>query len=76
VIAACRADAFGCAFEELTPELMQNCVQYMIPVGVYTINTREDLLAAIKLGVRGVVTNYPDRLQQVLVELKLTSHTT
>jgi glycerophosphoryl diester phosphodiesterase len=48
----------------------------MIPVGVYTINTREDLLAAIKLGVRGVVTNYPDRLQQVLAELKLTSHTT
>lgn len=76
VIAACRADAFGCAFEELTPELMQNCAQHMIPVGVYTINTREDLLAAIKLGVRGVVTNYPDRLQQVLVELKLTSHTT
>lgn len=76
VIASCRADAFGCSLEELTPNVMQDCAHYMIPVGVYTINTREELLTAINLGVRGVVTNYPDRLQQVLVELKLTSHTT
>lgn len=75
VVAACRADAFGCSLEELSPELMKDCTQHMIPVGVYTINTREELLAALALGVRGVVTNYPDRLQQILVEQHLTSHT-
>ena len=75
VVAACRADAFGCSFEEVSTELMRDCAQYMIPVGVYTINTREDLLAALELGVRGVVTNHPDRLHQILIEHNLTSHT-
>lgn len=75
VVAACRADAYGCSLEECTPEVMQNCMRHMIPVGVYTINTSEELLAVIELGVRGVVTNFPDRLQKVLSEHNLTSHT-
>ena len=74
VVSACKADAYGCSIEECTADVMQDCSQHMIPVGVYTINTREELLHVIKLGVRGVVTNYPDRLQQVLVELNMTSH--
>ena len=53
---------------------MEDCTQHMIPVGVYTINTREDLITAINLGVRGVVTNFPDRLQNVLADLNMTSH--
>lgn len=74
VVSACRADAFGCSLEELNPDLMEDCTQHMIPVGVYTINTREDLITAINLGVRGVVTNFPDRLQNVLTDLNMTSH--
>lgn len=75
VVAACKADAYGCSIEECTPATMQDCVQHMIPVGVYTVNTREELLAVIALGVRGVVTNHPERLQQVLIEQHKTSHT-
>ncbi len=75
VVAACKADAYGCSIAECTPATMQDCVRHMIPVGVYTVNTREELLAVIGLGVRGVVTNYPDRLQKALAELNLTSHT-
>ncbi len=75
VVSACRADAYGCSLEELNAGLMEDCTQHMIPVGVYTINTREDLITAINLGVRGVVTNFPDRLQNVLSDLNMTSHT-
>lgn len=75
VVAACKADAYGCSLEECTASALQDCTQHMIPVGVYTVNTREELLSVIALGVRGVVTNFPERLQQVLIEQNLISHT-
>lgn len=53
------ADAFGCSLEELTPAVVRNCNQFGIPVGVYTVNTPEELNHVVSMGVIGLVTNNP-----------------
>ena len=59
VIAECGADVFGCAVEELNPEMMALCQQKGVPVAVYTVNTPEELNYVVSMGVRGIVTNMP-----------------
>ena len=50
----------------LTPGLIKNAHARGIRVYVWTINDRETMEKLIKMGIDGIVTDYPDRLLDVL----------
>jgi len=60
VVLECGADGYGCSLEEITEEHVENCTEFDIPIGVYTVNTPAELECVLDLGVQGVVSNYPD----------------
>ncbi len=60
VVKTCGADAFGCSLAELTSLRAQNCHHNKIPLGVYTVNTPEELEYAVNFGVNAVVSNMPE----------------
>lgn len=37
-----------------------------VPINVYTVNEEKDMINMIKLGVDGIITNYPDRLKTLI----------
>ncbi len=62
VVRTCHADAYGCSLEELSRERVEDCKSHHIPIGVYTVNSTVELEYALKMGVQGVVSNYPDAI--------------
>jgi glycerophosphoryl diester phosphodiesterase len=58
-------------FPELTPERVQEAVALGLAVIPWTVNDRADMLRLIDAGVQGIITDYPDRLRQVMAERKL-----
>jgi glycerophosphoryl diester phosphodiesterase len=61
--------------QELSASRMDDAYQHLIPVGVYTVNTAEDLAKACKYGVRAVVSNYPDVITAAYEATKGTAWT-
>jgi glycerophosphoryl diester phosphodiesterase len=49
-----------------TPALVEDAHTAALPVIVWTVNTREDMTRFIDYGVDAIVTDYPDRLLNVL----------
>jgi glycerophosphoryl diester phosphodiesterase len=43
-----------------------------LKINIYTINQKREMAKFIKMGVDGIITNYPDRLFEVLEDLKRT----
>lgn len=41
-----------------------------IKLNIYTINSKKEMKKLVNLGVSGIITNYPDRLLEVLKEVK------
>lgn len=62
VVRACGADAYGCSLQELTHARANDARAHGLPVGVYTVNTEEDLRKALSYGIQAVVSNYPERI--------------
>lgn len=49
-----------------TPELVEQAHALALPVIVWTVNGQDDMVRFIEYGVDAIVTDYPDRLQDVL----------
>jgi glycerophosphoryl diester phosphodiesterase len=49
----------------VTPALMEECRQKNIKVIPWTVNTLEEMQRLIKLGVDGIISDYPDLFQQL-----------
>lgn len=62
ILKSCNADAFGCSLHELNIERAEDCKSHNIPLGVYTVNSRDALQKALSFGVMAVVSNYPARI--------------
>jgi glycerophosphoryl diester phosphodiesterase len=58
-------------FRELTPERAREARGLGLAVIPWTVNERADMIRLIDVGVDGIITDYPDRLRQVLAERKL-----
>jgi glycerophosphoryl diester phosphodiesterase len=63
----------GCAvwspfFRELTPERVLEARGLGLAVIPWTVNDRVDMVRLIDAGVDGIITDYPDRLRQVMAE--------
>ncbi|MBC8124219.1 MAG: hypothetical protein H7X70_00670 [Candidatus Kapabacteria bacterium] len=69
VVRVCHADAYGCSLEELSLERVADCKSHHIPIGVYTVNTNSELEFALKMGVQGVVSNYPEVIMKHYLSL-------
>ena len=50
----------------VTPRFIQAAHAQGIPVHVWTVNERADMLRLIEWGVDGIITDYPDRLAAIL----------
>jgi glycerophosphoryl diester phosphodiesterase len=66
----------GCAvwspfFRELTAERVEEARALGLAVIPWTVNDRADMLRLIDAGVHGLITDYPDRLRQVMAERRL-----
>ncbi len=60
VVETCGADGYGCSLEELNTWRTENCLHFKIPLGVYTVNTPDELEYALNFGATAVVSNSPE----------------
>ncbi|MEU8343651.1 glycerophosphodiester phosphodiesterase family protein [Spirillospora sp. NPDC048832] len=68
VAAALAAGATAVSPEDVitTPELVEQAHALALPVIVWTVNAPDDMARFIEYGVDAIVTDYPDRLQELL----------
>ncbi|MDZ7689985.1 MAG: glycerophosphodiester phosphodiesterase [Balneolaceae bacterium] len=65
-----QADAFNCHYSQLTRKRLRDIRTNDIPVFVYTVNRKRRMRKLIKMGVRGIFSDKPDVLKQIVAELK------
>lgn len=58
--------AFICSRAQLTPAVVEDAHARNMPVGVYTVNTPEELDAVRRVGVDAVITDFPARIRALL----------
>jgi glycerophosphoryl diester phosphodiesterase len=66
-------EAFICALDEITPELIEDTKQSGIFIGVYAVDSPGELRKALDFGVKAIGTNYPAKMLQSMRELGLKS---
>jgi glycerophosphoryl diester phosphodiesterase len=54
-------------------ELVERCVDSGIPLAVYTVDRPKEMKRLVEMGVHAIFTNRPDRLKEVLRELRVES---
>lgn len=62
----CGARQICPRFDFLTPELVEEAHRADLQVVTWTVNEREQMRAAMKLGVDGIMTDVPDRLRAAI----------
>jgi glycerophosphoryl diester phosphodiesterase len=70
------AQRAGCAvwspfFREVTPEIVREATGLGLEVIPWTVNDKADMGRLIDAGVHGIITDYPDRLRQVMADRSL-----
>ena len=61
---AMKADAIMPFFEFLDYQFVQDAHQRGVKVITWTVNRLDDIEKVLKMGVDGIISNYPDRLQE------------
>ncbi len=59
-------DAIHPIYYSISPKVIEGCENSNIKINTYTVNNKEHIKAIAKLGVNGIITNYPDRAKNVL----------
>ncbi|MFM8178552.1 MAG: glycerophosphodiester phosphodiesterase family protein, partial [Candidatus Kapaibacterium sp.] len=60
--AAIDCEAFVCSLRECTHKRVNDAVEHGLYVGVYGVDTEEQLDRILKYKVSAIVTNYPERI--------------
>ena len=60
-----KPDIYSPHFSLVNRELIRNTHQKNIKVIPWTVNSRKDMLNLLKLGVDGIITDYPDRAMKI-----------
>ena len=63
-----KADALNIRWEFLNESILKKAHQLGLEVNVWTVNDREAMKKMIELGVDGIITNYPDKLLELLAQ--------
>jgi glycerophosphoryl diester phosphodiesterase len=61
-----KPDIYSCYYIYLTEELIAQAHQKGIKIIPWTVNEKEDMQRLIEMGVDGLITDYPDRLRELL----------
>jgi glycerophosphoryl diester phosphodiesterase len=61
-----RADVLSPVATSTTPRLIKSSHNYGLPIVPWTVNEKSDMAKLVDLGVDGLITDYPDRLREVL----------
>lgn len=61
-----KADAFNCSYRQLTTKRLANLRKHSIPIFIYTVNKEAKMRKLITAGVRGIFTDRPGLLAQVI----------
>ncbi|HYF01827.1 MAG TPA: glycerophosphodiester phosphodiesterase family protein [Patescibacteria group bacterium] len=64
----CRG--FVCSLRELSKKRAEDALKNNMYVGVYTINSEEDLQKALQYNVKAIVTNFPEKIMQALTAVQ------
>lgn len=62
------ANALALKYKAAQPDLVAQFLSRAMGFWVWTVDEEEDMRAMIEMGVGGIITNYPDRLNRVLEE--------
>jgi glycerophosphoryl diester phosphodiesterase len=62
------ANAVVMSKKQLSRERMEDARKHSLPVGIYTINTPDEVRRAMSYGVQAIVTNFPGRVIEVFRE--------
>ena len=65
-----KPSIYSCYFKLLNEENVAKLHEMNIKVIPWTVNELEDIKSIINLGVDGIISDYPDRVNQVVSELK------
>lgn len=65
IVSALGAQAFNCAYRELSAKRLADLKAQAIPFHVYTVNDEKSMRQVIALGASGIFTNWPERLRKV-----------
>lgn len=70
LLARIRANYLHVDFRYLNPRVMRALKRKGMKILSYTLNTQAEYRAALELGLTGVLTDYPDRLQDFLTSIE------
>lgn len=62
-----QCQGFICSVSEIKKEIIDNAKANNLFVGVYSIDTEEELDKVIKLGCNAIVTNFPKKIRELLL---------
>lgn len=65
-----RVDAFNCSYRQLSRKWIANLNENRIPFFIYTVNRKQRMQKLIEGGVRGIFTDKPDLLRNVVDQYK------
>jgi glycerophosphoryl diester phosphodiesterase len=71
LVAAAGGAVWSPYFRDLGPEALEEAQALGLRVVVWTVNDPSDMASLIDLGVDGIITDYPDRLREVMAEKAL-----
>lgn len=60
------ADALHPYYKTLDEEIVKKAHKSSILINAWTVNQKEDMKYMLKLGIDGIITNYPDRLKSIM----------
>ncbi|MEE2753953.1 MAG: glycerophosphodiester phosphodiesterase family protein [Candidatus Latescibacterota bacterium] len=63
------ANALALKYTGATPDLVNMFLGRAMGIWVWTVDDEEDMRVMIEMGVGGIITNYPDRLNKVISEM-------
>jgi len=63
------ANALALKYTAATPDLVNMFLSRAMGIWVWTVDEEEDMREMIEMGVGGIITNYPDRLNKVISEM-------
>jgi len=65
-------EGFVCSLREITHRRAKDAVDHGIYVGVYVINTQEDLQKLLQYDIKAIVTNFPGLIINLLAKEKIS----
>lgn len=66
-----QTDELHVPLDQLNPELVKQAHEHGFPVIVWTVNSEREMKESFRMGVDGIITNYPGRARKVARSLRL-----